>query len=181
MIPRWHYLFRRYLGFLPWQFCMVCGRAYWAGFPGCWNWSTWRFDWMPSMSDYCSKACCDEELDWLAETSSATRNNDGICSQVLTAASNSSSTDWSIEDAIAAMKRMRDINPPSTLPVRIHAGPRAIFLMQVFLEKSSVPGAAQCLYGLPVEYDDRLPGGSYQIEYADKSRETFVLDMPETR
>lgn len=66
MIPHWHYLYRRFLGFLPIQFCMVCSKPYWAGFPGCWNRHAWRFDWMPSMSDYCSRACCDEDLEMCA-------------------------------------------------------------------------------------------------------------------
>jgi hypothetical protein len=61
MISRWHYLYRRYLGWLPVQFCMICERAYWAGFPDCWNWQTWRFDWMPWMQDYCCKKCADED------------------------------------------------------------------------------------------------------------------------
>lgn len=57
----WRYYYRRYLGFLPVQFCMVCGRAYWAGWPsfewehGCW--------FMPWMVDYCSRECCDVDME----------------------------------------------------------------------------------------------------------------------
>ena len=42
----WRYYCRRYLGFLPGQFCVICGRWYWGGLP-------W-FDWMPwYQEDFC--------------------------------------------------------------------------------------------------------------------------------
>jgi hypothetical protein len=50
----WRLWYRRCLGWVPVQFCMVCGRAYWGGLPT----ATWRACWM----DYCSRACADWEL-----------------------------------------------------------------------------------------------------------------------
>jgi hypothetical protein len=53
----WRYYWRRYLGWFPVQFCMVCGRAYWGGLP--------RLHWRPWMMDSCSNKCADEEIDSL--------------------------------------------------------------------------------------------------------------------
>lgn len=47
----WH----RWFGWCPIQFCMICGRCYWGGWP-------W-FDWQPSWSDYCSRKCADIDLE----------------------------------------------------------------------------------------------------------------------
>lgn len=61
---RWRYLYRRYLGWLPVQFCMVCGRAYWGGFP-CFEWDrrTKRpiCTWAAWMMDYCTSECAQED------------------------------------------------------------------------------------------------------------------------
>ena len=64
---------RRRFCWFPVQFCMVCGKAYWAGLP--------RFEfenklfadgsegsvilvtWMPWWSDYCSRACAGEDIE----------------------------------------------------------------------------------------------------------------------
>lgn len=64
----WRYYYRRYLGWLPVQFCMVCGKPYWGGFPvvgfDCtrrrlfWQWLAWYMD-------YCSAQCCDKDLEAL--------------------------------------------------------------------------------------------------------------------
>lgn len=65
----WRYCHRRWCGWFPVQFCVVCGRAYWGGWPSAWltrsPFSRWRFRvdiWQPWMIDYCSPACC--RLDW---------------------------------------------------------------------------------------------------------------------
>lgn len=66
----WRYYWRRHLGWLPIQFCMNCGRWYWAGLPwpewhqgigGRREWSGWYWPWY---TEYCSQECCDEELSW---------------------------------------------------------------------------------------------------------------------
>lgn len=57
MITGWRYYWRRYLGWLPVQFCMVCGRWYWGGLP--------RPGWMPWWTDYCSRKCADEDIAWI--------------------------------------------------------------------------------------------------------------------
>lgn len=66
MITGWRYYWRRYLGWLPLQWCMVCGDPYWGGFP---RWSIERgrirFQWQACWADYCSHKCCDEDLDRL--------------------------------------------------------------------------------------------------------------------
>lgn len=62
-MSRLHYLYRRYFGWLPVQFCMVCGKSYWGGFPQ-WEWREGRIVnvWQAWMMDYCSTECC--EFDW---------------------------------------------------------------------------------------------------------------------
>lgn len=62
MIDGWRYYWRRCCGLMPVQFCVVCGKWYWAGFPRLWfdGW-TWQPWWM----EYCSRACADEELERL--------------------------------------------------------------------------------------------------------------------
>lgn len=50
----WRYFWRRYVGWFPIQFCMICGHWYWGGLP-CPGWRPW-------MADYCSRACADEDL-----------------------------------------------------------------------------------------------------------------------
>ena len=65
----WHYWYRLLLGWLPVQFCMICGKPYWGGLPRFWYrkvsthpshrmlmW-TWQASWM----DYCSKKCANED------------------------------------------------------------------------------------------------------------------------
>lgn len=65
-MTHWRYYYRRYLGWLPVQFCMMCGRWYWGGLPVFWyRFGKWQWLWMPSWMDYCSKKCCDEELEML--------------------------------------------------------------------------------------------------------------------
>lgn len=84
MITRWRYYYRRYLGWLPIQFCMTCGRWYWGGLPriGIINRPLidWKrdingnpvggkvnvklvigFTWQASWKEYCSQNCCDED------------------------------------------------------------------------------------------------------------------------
>ncbi len=48
---RWFYVYARRLGWFPIQFCMGCGRAFYAGFP------TRR--WRPAWQEYCSQQCCE--------------------------------------------------------------------------------------------------------------------------
>lgn len=67
-MSRWHYLWRRYLGWFPVQFCMVCGRAYWGGLPcpSIMEIRAGRFwGWLPWWKDYCSKRCADIEMEML--------------------------------------------------------------------------------------------------------------------
>lgn len=52
-VTGWRYYWRRYLGWFPFQPCMVCGRWYWGGLP-------WR-GWQACYQDYCSRACRDVE------------------------------------------------------------------------------------------------------------------------
>lgn len=66
MCEGFHYWYRRYFGWLPLQMCMVCGAWYWGGLPRWWIvngrlTNTWQASWM----DYCSRACCDEDMDRL--------------------------------------------------------------------------------------------------------------------
>lgn len=65
-VSGWRYRWRRYLGWFPIQFCMVCGKWYWGGFPElARNNGRWRWQWMPWWKDYCSRECSDEDLDSL--------------------------------------------------------------------------------------------------------------------
>ena len=77
MITGWRYWYRLYFGWLPIQFCAVCGHWYWGGLPRWWivrevviteqptkelNYryvlkTTWEASW----KDYCSQKCCDED------------------------------------------------------------------------------------------------------------------------
>ena len=57
MITDWQYYWRRYFGWVPIQFCMVCHRPYWGGFP--------TFTWQPWYQEYCSKECANEDLDMI--------------------------------------------------------------------------------------------------------------------
>jgi hypothetical protein len=63
MITGWRYLWRKYLGWLPIQFCMVCGGWYWGGFPR-FNFTAPRVQWMPWWQDYCSKECHDIDVEF---------------------------------------------------------------------------------------------------------------------
>ena len=57
---------RHWLGWLPVQSCLMCGKWFWAGLP----WFGIRdlqWQWWPAWSDYCSKGCCDEDLDFCDE------------------------------------------------------------------------------------------------------------------
>lgn len=77
MITGWRYYWRRYLGWFPVQFCMVCGKPYWGGLPK-FEWQLCEnLDrgpmmkrrlicvWMPWWMDYCSQKCADEEIETL--------------------------------------------------------------------------------------------------------------------
>jgi hypothetical protein len=72
----WHHFYvryyRRYAGWLPVQFCMICGRPYWGGLPRFWIvrkrchrtgrfYSTIGMTWQASWKDYCSMECCEIE------------------------------------------------------------------------------------------------------------------------
>lgn len=69
MVSGWRYYWRRYLGWLPVQFCVICGRPYWGGFPypsldqiragHFWQWLPW-------WSDYCSQRCAEDDLESLS-------------------------------------------------------------------------------------------------------------------
>lgn len=68
MVTGWRYYYRRYFGWLPVQFCMVCGGWYWGGFPcpaAPRHWRNHFWQWMPAWRDYCSRECADEDLDRL--------------------------------------------------------------------------------------------------------------------
>jgi hypothetical protein len=62
----WKGFWRRWLGWMPVQFCMVCGKAYWGGWPQ-WEWRDGRLTniWQAWFMDYCSTKCC--EQDWADE------------------------------------------------------------------------------------------------------------------
>jgi len=59
----WRYYYRRYLGWLPVQFCMVCGRPYWGGWP---RWEIHQGKiintWQAWMMDYCSTRCAEWDI-----------------------------------------------------------------------------------------------------------------------
>jgi hypothetical protein len=88
----WKLWWSRHLGWFPIQFCHVCGKAYWGGLPRWWwvhhlywignrsvnlavvdrseekvDFWKWGPTWMPSWADYCSKKCCDIEMDFIGE------------------------------------------------------------------------------------------------------------------
>lgn len=70
-ISHWRYYWRRYLGWLPLQFCMVCEGPYWGGLPvprwlSC---LTGLDEWMPCWKDYCSEYCCEIEHELLKHMS----------------------------------------------------------------------------------------------------------------
>ena len=54
MLSGWRYWYRRYLGWFPIQFCMICGGWYWGGLPTL-VWQAW-------MQDYCSRKCADAAI-----------------------------------------------------------------------------------------------------------------------
>lgn len=63
MIERYKYFHRRWLGWFPIQFCMVCGKPYWGGLLRWW-WIGGRIR-LTSLAwwqDYCSSECCEEEM-----------------------------------------------------------------------------------------------------------------------
>jgi len=84
MITGWRYWYRRYFGWIPIQFCMVCGKWYWGGLPRWWviregfkvtnkahpsypnGFKTRgvyriRMTWAASWMDYCSMKCSYED------------------------------------------------------------------------------------------------------------------------
>lgn len=79
-----HYWYRRLFGWLPVQFCMVCGKPYWGGWPrfhldaetimqpgSKWvGWprsgKRWTCVWQAYWMDYCSKECSDRDLEDLS-------------------------------------------------------------------------------------------------------------------
>lgn len=82
-VSGWRYWYRRYCGWIPIQFCMICGRWYWGGLPRFWitnkvaGQKTNNYEgniyqtpiykkgigatWLPSWKDYCSQKCCDDD------------------------------------------------------------------------------------------------------------------------
>lgn len=58
----WSYIWRRYFGWFPIQACYVCGAWYWGGIPW-WSLSDGHWQWMPCWMEYCSRECCDAELE----------------------------------------------------------------------------------------------------------------------
>lgn len=53
----WRHLWRRWLGWFPVQWCMVCHAGYWGGLP--------RRGWRAWVADYCSSICARaDEADW---------------------------------------------------------------------------------------------------------------------
>lgn len=66
MIDGWRHWYRCWCGWFPVQFCMVCGKPYWGGFPRIGRWygkGRIRFTWLAWWKDYCSRACADEDLE----------------------------------------------------------------------------------------------------------------------
>lgn len=59
--PRWRRWWGRYLAGVPVQWCTMCGRAYWGGFP-LWNFRQRRWQWLASYKEFCSRKCADEEV-----------------------------------------------------------------------------------------------------------------------
>lgn len=58
----WRYYWRRWLGWLPLQFCMVCGKPYWGGLPSV-RLRALRLEvqWLPWWKEYCSLKCCHQD------------------------------------------------------------------------------------------------------------------------
>lgn len=56
----WRYYWRRYLGWFPIQFCMVCGKWYWGGLPEI---EARKVVWLAWWKDYCSTKCADEDTE----------------------------------------------------------------------------------------------------------------------
>lgn len=87
-VSGWRHFYRYYLGWIPVQFCMVCGGAHWAGLPRFWIVKKMKWveagdpkfprmqaakfyhrigwTWLPWWNDYCSQACCDKDADAIA-------------------------------------------------------------------------------------------------------------------
>lgn len=68
MVTGWRYYYRRWLGWVPLQFCIACGKPYWGGFPAFgWDrmvvWGRRRLgvQWMPWWREYCSRECSRQE------------------------------------------------------------------------------------------------------------------------
>lgn len=80
---KWRYYWRRYIGWIPLQWCMMCGRPYWGGWP---RWTVSRVIykgdpkawvpgknchraivplWLPWWKEYCSRRCADDDLEML--------------------------------------------------------------------------------------------------------------------
>ncbi len=104
-VSGWRYHYRRYLGFMPVQWCMVCGRAYWGGFPRFWLVSRliyigddcittfthktrrWRLEctWQAWWQDYCSSSCCQKDPSAPAfHTKPASEVRCSYCGRVIT-------------------------------------------------------------------------------------------------
>lgn len=87
MTERFKYFWRRYLGWMPIQFCMVCGKPYWGGLPR-WGWvddffgfesRSFRMTWAAWMQDYCSQECHDVDVNSLHEMSRDFNPDDDGC------------------------------------------------------------------------------------------------------
>ena len=57
-----YYRWRKYFGWMPVQFCVLCGKPYWGGFPRYYFTKPRGWFW-PWMQDYCSKECADEDME----------------------------------------------------------------------------------------------------------------------
>ena len=60
---KYNFFWRGWLGWLPVQSCLICGKWFWAGVPW-FNFRDLHWQWWPSWSDYCSKSCCDQDLEF---------------------------------------------------------------------------------------------------------------------
>lgn len=59
----WRYYWRRYLTLVPVQFCFVCGRGFWAGWPAlAWNPDV-GIRLIAGYNDYCSGKCAKEDME----------------------------------------------------------------------------------------------------------------------
>lgn len=71
----WRYWYRRRLGWIPIQPCMMCGKWYWGSLPRWWFWPSkhhvglerrrWRQTWQASWKEFCSAKCNEESLEML--------------------------------------------------------------------------------------------------------------------